>query len=260
MGRKRNIFLALTFIVFLSLPILAESHALAAEKYDTDGDLMPDQWEINNGLDPNDPSDAELDPDNDRLTNRDEFFAGTDPNTYTAANNITEKQLLDLFAGKAFLYFWEQSRPDYYFTPDKANYNNPEDYSNNFNSIATTGFGIMAYVVADDRGWVDHIAAYERIRTLLSRAVNMQQPEYDRIGVPPYQEGNRHGYLYHFVDNNGFRAPGSEISTIDHALFVAGALVTMIKPSTNKVKTIENNTRSGGLRFNAQITSNFFQA
>ena len=209
MRRADNIFLVLALIAFLSLSTLAQTHAIAQNNIDTDGDLMPDQWEISHGLNPNDPSDADLDPDGDRLTNRDEFFAGTDPNVYTAASSLTEKQLLDIFAGKAFLYFWEQSRPDYYFTPDNANYNNPAIYSNNFNSIATTGFSIMAYVVADNRGWVNHAAAYERIRVLLSRAVTMQQPEYDRIGVSPNQQGNRHGYLYHFVDNTGFRCPAS---------------------------------------------------
>jgi len=192
---------------------------------DADGDIMPDQWEICYGLNPNNPADADLDPDSDRLTNRDEFFAGTDPTMYDAAQNMREDQVLNLFAGKAFLYFWEQSRPYYYFTPDKAHYNDPNDYSANFNSIATTGFSMMAYMVADERGWVGHNAAYERVRALLSRAVTLQGAVYDKVGVPPNQQGNRHGYLYHFVDDYGLRHPGSEISTIDHALFVAGALV-----------------------------------
>lgn len=220
-------FLIIILAVILSLAKFAGENAFAysGDSMDTDGDILPDQWEIAYALNPNDPADAELDSDGDRLTNRDEFFAGTDPTVYTAANGMTENQLLNLFAGKAFLYFWEQSRPYYYFTADKANYNNSTDYSSNFNSIATTGFGIMAYVIADDHGWIGHSAAYERIRALLSRAVKLQDSTYDRVGVPPNQEGNRHGYLYHFVDDYGLRCPGSEISTIDHALFVAGALV-----------------------------------
>ncbi len=46
---------------------------------DSDGDGIPDAWEINYGLNPLDPNDAELDPDNDGLINRDEYYWGTDP-------------------------------------------------------------------------------------------------------------------------------------------------------------------------------------
>jgi hypothetical protein len=46
---------------------------------DEDADGLPDEWEIANGLNPNDPADAESDPDGDRLTSRQEFYAGTDP-------------------------------------------------------------------------------------------------------------------------------------------------------------------------------------
>ncbi len=47
---------------------------------DIDGDQLPNDWEIDNGLNDLDASDANLDPDMDGLTNLQEFSANTDPN------------------------------------------------------------------------------------------------------------------------------------------------------------------------------------
>ena len=46
---------------------------------DDDGDGMPDSWELSNGFDPLDPSDAAADSDGDGSSNLDEYLAGTDP-------------------------------------------------------------------------------------------------------------------------------------------------------------------------------------
>ena len=47
---------------------------------DDDGDTMPDDYELANGLNPLDPSDAELDADGDGDNNLYEYTQGTDPN------------------------------------------------------------------------------------------------------------------------------------------------------------------------------------
>ncbi len=46
---------------------------------DNDDDGMPNGWESDNGLDPNDPSDANEDDDEDGLTNLEEYLGDTDP-------------------------------------------------------------------------------------------------------------------------------------------------------------------------------------
>jgi hypothetical protein len=51
---------------------------------DDDNDGMPDTYEIANGLNPLDETDAALDPDQDGYTTLEEYTAGTDPNVYTS--------------------------------------------------------------------------------------------------------------------------------------------------------------------------------
>ncbi len=54
------------------------------DKYDPDDDNdgMPDWWEEKYGLNPDDPTDANKDPDHDGLTNYQEYLHGTDPHKW----------------------------------------------------------------------------------------------------------------------------------------------------------------------------------
>lgn len=56
---------------------------------DTDNDGLPDAWEQANGLNPEDPADADLDSDGDSQPNRDEFVAGTSPQDAGSVFRIT---------------------------------------------------------------------------------------------------------------------------------------------------------------------------
>jgi hypothetical protein len=62
---------------------------------DSDGDGMPDDWEIKYKLNPNDASDASQDKDGDGYTNIEEFLNGTDPTKavdYTKLENNVDPQ------------------------------------------------------------------------------------------------------------------------------------------------------------------------
>lgn len=78
-------------------------------------------------------------------------------------------------------------------------------------SVAAVGFGLTALCIGESRGWIDKEQVYDRVlKTLMTF----------RDKVP-----NEHGFFYHFLDmRRGSRAWNSEVSSIDTALFLAGAL------------------------------------
>lgn len=78
-------------------------------------------------------------------------------------------------------------------------------------SVAAVGFGLTALCIGDSRGWIEKGQAYDR-------ALNTLRTFRDKIP-------NEHGFFYHFLDmRTGSRTWNSELSSIDTALFLAGAL------------------------------------
>ena len=83
---------------------------------DSDGDGMPDWWEIKYGLDPKDPSDANGDLNGSGYTNIEEYLNGTDPTVfvdYTKPENNVNTLTADSFKPKYMNY---ENRPA---TPEK---------------------------------------------------------------------------------------------------------------------------------------------
>ncbi len=120
--------------------------------------------------------------------------------------------LVDDVQKRAFLFFWETTNPENGLVPDR--WPTPS-----FSSIAAVGFGLTAYGVGAERGWVTREAAAERVLTTLRFFLHSKQGD-ARTGITGYR-----GFYYHFVDmKTGERFKEVELSTIDTTLLLAGAL------------------------------------
>jgi hypothetical protein len=85
-------------------------------------------------------------------------------------------------------------------------------------SIAAVGLSLACYPVAVRRGYVTREEAVARTRTTLRFFTDSPH------GREPDATGYR-GFFYHFLDmETGRRAPGCELSTMDTAILLAGAL------------------------------------
>jgi hypothetical protein len=105
---------------------------------------------------------------------------------------------------RTFNWFWETTNAENGLVHDRW----PTE---SFSSIAAVGFGLTAYGIGVENGWVTREAAAQRVLTTLRFFEN---------GV----EGDR-GFFFHFVDmKTGKRFKEVELSTIDTTLFLAGAL------------------------------------
>lgn len=124
-----------------------------------------------------------------------------------------EEHFLDDLSRRAFLYFWEQADPHTGLVLDRAAVDGRQRTSHSLDiaSTASTGFALTACCIASERKWIDPNAARERVRATLRHLA--------------FEQVHQLGWYYHFVNRkNGERAWNCELSTIDTALLLSGAL------------------------------------
>ncbi len=119
---------------------------------------------------------------------------------------------LDTLQARTFAFFWETANPANGLVPDRW----PTE---SFSSVAAVGFGLTALGVGVERGHVARAEAADRALTTLR--FFWQAPQHAEADGAT---GHR-GFFYHFLDiETGVRFETVELSTIDTALLVAGAL------------------------------------
>jgi len=130
--------------------------------------------------------------------------------TATGQAPMTE-QTLDQLHRAAFSYFLHAVNLANGLVADTSRENSPA-------SIGVVGFALSVYPVAVERGWMTRADAVER-----SLATLRFFRDSDQSGSP---EATGHkGFYYHFLDmHTGIRAWCSELSMIDTAMLMAGAL------------------------------------
>ncbi|MDO8368612.1 MAG: glucoamylase family protein [Saprospiraceae bacterium] len=122
---------------------------------------------------------------------------------------------LDEVQKRHFLYFWELAH--------KTNFQIPDRYpTDDFSSIAATGFGLSSYLIGAERAWITRAQAAERVLKTLEFLKNLPQGR-EASGVAGY-----HGWFYHFLNTQtALRYKTVELSSIDTGLLMAGVLSCM---------------------------------
>jgi hypothetical protein len=130
---------------------------------------------------------------------------------------LSDDALLEHVERAHFEWFRRNSHPDTGLTVDRDGPNSPC-------SIAATGFSLVAHCIAAERGWLTRCEALAYARKTLSILARAPQ------GVAVEGTSGNWGLFYHFLDPaTGTRAMppkfwGSELSTIDTALLIAGVM------------------------------------
>ena len=129
-----------------------------------------------------------------------------------AALGAADVAFLDDLERRTFRWFWDKTNPVNGLVPDR-------EPTASFSSVAAVGFGLTAYPIGVERGWVTREAARERTLTTLRFLRNAP------AGPAAAGVSGTRGFLYHFLDmETGARFETVELSTMDTALCLAGAL------------------------------------
>jgi hypothetical protein len=124
-----------------------------------------------------------------------------------------QQLLVDDLEQHTFEWFWQSANPKTGLIPDAYP-------GRSFSSIAAVGFGLTAYGVGVERGYITREQAVERTLATLRFFKNAPQndSEDDATGY--------HGFYYHFLDmQSGKRVQRSvELSSVDTTLLLGGVL------------------------------------
>jgi hypothetical protein len=113
---------------------------------------------------------------------------------------------------RTFRFFWDTANPENGLIPDR--YPTPS-----FSSIAAVGFGLTTYPIGVERGYITREQARQRVLVTLRFFAGAPQ------GTDARGPAGHRGFFYHFLDmKTGERFGDSELSTIDTAILLAGAL------------------------------------
>ncbi len=141
--------------------------------------------------------------------------AGCSGNGNPSSEAATPVQLDPFFPDleqRTFRYFWDLAHPANGLIPDRSP-------TPSFASIAAVGFALTAYPIGVERAYVTREQARERVLVTLRFLRNAPQGPAS-TGVTGHQ-----GFYYHFLDmQTGRRFEQVELSTVDTALLLAGAL------------------------------------
>lgn len=122
-----------------------------------------------------------------------------------------ETAFMDSLGHATFRWFWDLAHPATGLIPDRA----PTE---SFASVAATGFGLTAYPIGAERGWITREQAARRVLHTLRFLWTAPQ------GDAPAGMIGHHGFFYHFLHRDtGARFETVELSTVDTALLLAGA-------------------------------------